>query len=76
MILSLSSLAAILAGAALVYVVYECFVSPLAAFPGPFAAKVTKTWRAYYMYRGEWHRDLPALHERYGPVVRIGPNEL
>ncbi|KAI0392928.1 cytochrome P450 family protein [Xylariaceae sp. FL0594] len=76
MLLSLTSLGAALAAAILAYVVYECFVSPLAAFPGPLAAKVTKAWRVYHLYKCDWHRELSALHERYGPVVRIGPNEL
>ncbi|KAF3075096.1 Pisatin demethylase [Trichoderma lentiforme] len=58
------------------YVVYQCFFSPIAAFPGPFAAKFTKIWRAYATYRGQWHREIMELHRRYGNVVRIGPNEL
>lgn len=28
------------------------------------------------MFRGYYHIDVTTLHERYGPVVRIGPNEL
>ncbi|KAL7936156.1 cytochrome P450 [Trichoderma chlorosporum] len=62
--------------ASIVYVVYQCFFSPLASFPGPFAAKLTKAWRAYATYRGRWHRDMIDLHRRHGSVVRIGPNEL
>lgn len=58
------------------YVVYQYFFSPIAAFPGPFAAKFTKIWRAYATYRGQWHREIIELHRRYGNVVRIGPNEL
>ncbi|PKK53600.1 hypothetical protein CI102_1839 [Trichoderma harzianum] len=58
------------------YVVYQCFSSPIAAFPGPFAAKFTKIWRAYATYRGQWHREIVELHRQYGNVVRIGPNEL
>lgn len=58
------------------YVVYQCFFSPMAAFPGPFAAKFTKIWRAYAAYRGQWHREIVELHRQYGNVVRIGPNEL
>ncbi|KAI0970068.1 cytochrome P450 [Xylaria arbuscula] len=58
------------------YVLYQCIFSPLAVFPGPFAAKLSKGWRAYVTYRGRWHRDLVAAHRRYGPVVRIGPREL
>ncbi|KAI0803957.1 cytochrome P450 [Xylaria sp. FL0064] len=58
------------------YIIYQCFFSSLSVFPGPLAAKLSKGWRAYVTYRGHWHRDLVALHQRYGPVVRIGPNEL
>ncbi|KAI0421147.1 cytochrome P450 [Xylaria grammica] len=58
------------------YIIYQCVFSALAVFPGPFFAKLSKVWRAYVTYRGRWHRDLVALHQRYGPVVRIGPNEL
>ncbi|KAI0528350.1 cytochrome P450 [Xylaria digitata] len=58
------------------YVIYQCAFSALAVFPGPLVAKLSKVWRAYVTYRGRWHRDLVALHQRYGQVVRIGPNEL
>ncbi|KAI1809550.1 cytochrome P450 family protein [Poronia punctata] len=74
--LSLNHLAAILTLAVCCYVVYQCYFSPLAVFPGPVAAKLTKAWRARLLYNGYWHRDLPELHKRYGPVVRIGPDEL
>ncbi|EEB92955.1 hypothetical protein MPER_08459 [Moniliophthora perniciosa FA553] len=49
---------------------------PLAAYPGPLLCKLTKFWGAYQGRTGkqfEWYKK---LHERYGDVVRIGPNEL
>ncbi|KAF2970089.1 hypothetical protein GQX73_g3438 [Xylaria multiplex] len=67
---------AIFAASACTYVIYQYVFSPLASFPGPLAAKFTKVWRAYGMYKGTWHRDIVDLHRKYGPVVRIGPNEL
>ncbi|KAI1420526.1 cytochrome P450 [Xylaria sp. FL1777] len=70
-----SVLATLVAGTC-AYIIYQCVFSALAVFPGPFAAKLSKGWRAYVTYRGRWHRDLVALHRRHGPVVRIGPNEL
>ncbi|KAI0432393.1 cytochrome P450 family protein [Xylaria sp. FL1042] len=73
---TLVSFLTILAASACSYIIYQCIFSPLASFPGPLAAKLTKTWRAYGMYKGTWHRDLVELHRKYGPVVRIGPNEL
>ncbi|KAI8944969.1 cytochrome P450 [Xylaria longipes] len=70
-----SVLATIVAGTCS-YIIYQCVFSPLAVFPGPLPAKLSKGWRAYVTYRGRLHRDLVALHQRYGPVVRIGPSEL
>lgn len=58
------------------YIIYQCFLSPLAVFPGPFVAKFTAAWRAYSAYKGSWNRDLVNLHRRLGPVVRVGPREL
>lgn len=58
------------------YVVYQCFLSPLAKIPGPFLAKLTNLYRARLTLRGHSHRDYIALHEKYGKVVRMAPNEL
>lgn len=44
--------------------------------PGPFLAKFTNLYRAYYTIRRTWHRDLMGLHDKYGPVVWITPNEV
>jgi hypothetical protein len=44
--------------------------------PGPFLASFSYLWLAYVQRSGrmgEIYRDLPA---KYGPVVRIGPNEV
>jgi len=49
---------------------------PLAKYPGPVIAKTSKWWGAYINARGETHRCYKQLHDRYGDVVRIGPNEL
>lgn len=46
------------------------------AIPGPFLGKFTTLYRAYYTIRRTWHRDLMALHEKYGPVVWIAPDEV
>ncbi|KUI64589.1 Pisatin demethylase [Cytospora mali] len=59
-----------------IYVLYQCLFSSLARFPGPFWAKLTKAYRVYMIIRGHSHRDYPSLHKKYGPVVRVAPNEL
>ncbi|KAL1948858.1 hypothetical protein VTO73DRAFT_10664 [Trametes versicolor] len=48
----------------------------LAQYPGPFGCRVTKFWMACIGFTGRQHLYLQSLHEQYGDVVRIGPNEL
>jgi len=57
--------------------VYRLFFHPLSHFPGPKLAATTKLFEAYHMIlKNDWLETLEKLHQRYGPVVRIGPNEL
>lgn len=56
--------------------VYRLYFSPLAAIPGPWFAAVSDLWLNVQIARLEQHRTIQALFERYGPVVRIGPNKV
>jgi hypothetical protein len=48
--------------------------SPLKKIPGPFLAKFSDIWRFYNHY-GQTHIETQKkLHEKYGDVVRLGPN--
>ncbi|PPQ68715.1 hypothetical protein CVT26_003621, partial [Gymnopilus dilepis] len=49
---------------------------PLASYPGPLILRVTKLWLAWVAYKGKTHLYFKELHEKYGPTIRIGPNEL
>ncbi|KDQ55994.1 hypothetical protein JAAARDRAFT_36785 [Jaapia argillacea MUCL 33604] len=49
---------------------------PLAQYPGPLLCKLTKLWTAWITWGGRRHAYIKALHDTYGDVVRIGPNEL
>ncbi|KAH9035424.1 high nitrogen upregulated cytochrome P450 monooxygenase 2 [Lactarius hengduanensis] len=49
---------------------------PLARYPGPAIAKTSKLWAAYHCAKGDLHKLYKSLHDRYGDVVRVGPNEL
>ncbi|KAI0686845.1 high nitrogen upregulated cytochrome P450 monooxygenase 1 [Cytidiella melzeri] len=50
---------------------------PLASYPGPLPAKISKLWAAYITLReGNLHHVMRALHAEHGEVVRVGPNEL
>ncbi|TEB28399.1 cytochrome P450 [Coprinellus micaceus] len=57
---------------------YRLYLHPLSAFPGPALAGATGWYETYYeVYkRGKMVEKLEALHKRYGPVVRMGPNKL
>jgi hypothetical protein len=45
---------------------------PLAKYPGPVAAKVTKLWAFRLARTGMPHKCYTALHRKYGDVVRVG----
>lgn len=70
--------AAALALLAVAPVIYNVYFHPLRNFPGPPLAGATTWWRAYIeVYRGEsLTHKLFDLHEQYGDVVRISPNEV
>ncbi|KAJ0123947.1 hypothetical protein J7T55_012419 [Diaporthe amygdali] len=57
-------------------VVYNAYFHPLSKIPGPFLAGVTELWRTTKYASGQWHQDILDLHRKYGPVVRISPNEV
>jgi hypothetical protein len=56
--------------------VYQAFFTPFARVPGPLLAKFTRGWQIWRYYRGTWHDDIQWLHDKYGPVVRIAPDEV
>ena len=45
---------------------------PLARYPGPLLHRLTKLRVAYASWFGTNFRDIKAMHEKYGPVVRVG----
>lgn len=56
--------------------VYNTFFHPLAGFPGPVLYGGSHLPKIRDQLRGTVHETMLALHEKYGPVVRIAPNEL
>ena len=55
---------------------YRLTFHPLAKYPGPFIAKLTDGYSVYHAWKRDRHLDLCRLHQRYGQVVRFGPNSL
>lgn len=58
------------------YAIYSLYFHPLAKFPGPKLASVSRLPFAISAVRGRTYEWLDDLHTRYGPVVRIAPGEL
>ncbi|KAK1718159.1 hypothetical protein CaCOL14_010433 [Colletotrichum acutatum] len=62
--------------AVLVNVLRTRYLSPLRRYPGPFIASTTRLWKVLSTASRRTHLDHIALHRKYGPVVRIAPNEV
>ncbi|KAH8816733.1 putative benzoate 4-monooxygenase cytochrome P450 [Xylogone sp. PMI_703] len=58
------------------YVIYYRYLHPLAKYPGPFLASLTNFWKAYHYWKQDFHHNMLTLHDEYGSIVRIGPNDL
>ncbi|PWY89842.1 cytochrome P450 [Aspergillus heteromorphus CBS 117.55] len=55
---------------------YNIFLHPLRTIPGPPLAKVSHLWSRIGNRNGRKSERIHQAHLRYGPVLRIGPNEL
>ena len=58
------------------YLVAQYTCNGLSRYPGPWLAKFTKFWHRLSIKSNQHQRHLLQLHQKYGDVVRIGPNNL
>ena len=58
------------------YYIYASLTSPTSKLPGPFLSKFTSWILKWQEFRANRTRYVHHLHETYGPVVRIAPNEV
>ncbi|KAF1950750.1 cytochrome P450 [Byssothecium circinans] len=69
-------------GAAVAYyetlIFYRLFLHPLARFPGPRLAAISRWYEGYYdvVLGGQYTAKIAELHKVYGPIIRISPYEL
>ncbi|KAK2611702.1 hypothetical protein N8I77_005029 [Diaporthe amygdali] len=58
------------------YCVYQLIFSPLRKFPGPKLWAISYIPYARLYTSGNGHREILSLHQKYGPIVRVGPTHL
>lgn len=58
--------------------IYRLFLHPLSSYPGPKIAALTVWYEFFYdcLLRGHYTFEIQRMHKKYGPIVRISPNEL
>jgi len=49
---------------------------PLAKYPGPLLWRASRLPASYHHARGDLYQCIAAIHAKYGPTVRIAPDEL
>ncbi|ROV94286.1 hypothetical protein VMCG_08645 [Cytospora schulzeri] len=68
--------AVLLAGYVIASIIYNLFLSPLSKIPGPKLWAISQFPYSYLMVSGEGHKRMQKLHEKYGDVVRVAPNQV
>ncbi|KAH6844703.1 cytochrome P450 [Chaetomium sp. MPI-CAGE-AT-0009] len=56
------------------YTIYRFYLDGLSRIPGPAIAKISNLWKINAAAQAEMPWRNIALHRKYGPLVRIGPN--
>ena len=57
-------------------VIYGAFFGPLSKLPGPKLWAISRLPRMYMEWQGHEATGVDALHKKYGPIVRLAPNEV
>lgn len=59
------------------YLLKPGLLSPLSKVPGPWYTKFTSiVWFKYQEFNSNRRESVHRLHQKYGPVVRLSPNEV
>ncbi|CEN61002.1 hypothetical protein ASPCAL07672 [Aspergillus calidoustus] len=58
------------------WIAYARTFHPYARYPGPFLASISRLWIVMEIFQGRAHRTQAELHKKYGPIIRIAPNEV
>ncbi|KAK6378924.1 hypothetical protein LTS17_006627 [Exophiala oligosperma] len=73
---ALGLLAILIIGNTIIKTIYNAFFHPLAPVPGPWLARISRSYMTPAQAGLHRAQTLRSLHDKYGPVVRIGTNEV
>ncbi|KAJ9606301.1 hypothetical protein H2200_009262 [Cladophialophora chaetospira] len=66
----------VLAASLCLRLLYKNFKDPLRSIPGPLLGRLTGLWITLIEFSGNRSTTVHELHKKYGPVVRLAPNQL
>lgn len=66
----------VLVGLITLRLLWRRFGGGLSGIPGPTLAKFTRLWKLHSVWKGNHHRTEIELHQKHGPLVRIGPRHV
>ncbi|KAK3308168.1 cytochrome P450 [Chaetomium strumarium] len=72
----LATLAVLVVSGVFCQMLHRRLLHPLRSVPGPWINSVSELPAALALVTGNQHLYYRSLHEQYGPVVRVSPNEL
>ncbi|KAL8307418.1 hypothetical protein RB597_001013 [Gaeumannomyces tritici] len=55
---------------------YRLYLHPLSGIPGPRLAAISNIWYARQVCAGRLLQVGKEIHDKFGPIVRVGPNEI
>jgi hypothetical protein len=56
-------------------ILHNLYIHRLRRFPGPLLGRCTRLYSSYIRALGLSERKVLEWHEKYGPIVRIAPDE-
>ncbi|KAL4922507.1 cytochrome P450 [Aspergillus aurantiobrunneus] len=74
--MALATILALLLGALIARCLYRLYYHPLSRVPGPRLAACTSLWLAWHTFCGDECTVVFRLHKKYGPVLRVAPNDV
>ncbi|KAL4877794.1 benzoate 4-monooxygenase cytochrome P450 [Aspergillus karnatakaensis] len=57
-------------------ILYRAHFHHLQHIPGPYGARISGLWFSFRLHSRPAYKVLHELHERYGPIVRVGPSNV